>query len=134
MGTENKDDSKPAFSWTDHKTGGIAAAIMLVASMLSTGGLHLVSEKAVHDPDCVSKSTFEREKALIEERVNSRDQSLNIEIRDRIDTRLDSRLSYEMSTVREELRRNQTRLDALLEQTARMSAILDGTNPGTVTR
>ena len=133
MGTESKDDSKPAFSWTDHKTGGVAAAIMLVASMLSTGGFHLVSEKAT-DPDCVSKSTFDREKALIEERVNSRDQSLNIEIRDRIDTRLDSRLSYEMSTVREELRRNQTRLDALLEQTARMSAILDGKQPGTVTR
>jgi hypothetical protein len=120
MGTEDKDVSQPAFSWKDHKTGGVAAAIMVLASALSAGGFHVVTGK-VTDPGYMTKSAFESSLALIEEKANGVHQAMNIEFRDRID----NRFSYEMSAVREELRRNQTRLDELLEQTARMSAILD---------
>jgi hypothetical protein len=121
MGTEDKDVSQPAFSWKDHKTGGVAAAIMLIASALSAGGFHVVTGKAA-DPGYVTKSALENSLSLLEQKANGMHQAMHIEFRDRID----NRVSAEMSAVREELRRNQIRLDELLERTARMSAILDG--------
>jgi hypothetical protein len=113
------DDNQARFQWKDPKQGGIAATIILIASILTSGGATLVVDK--HIDDYVSKDDLARERQSILEVEDGRHQQLTIELRERID----DRIRAEVSTVRSELQRNRERLDKLLEQTAKMSALVE---------
>jgi len=117
---EDKSDKDVTPAWRDPKQGGILAAIALASGLLSSAGIQFVDRDNVF-----TQHDFDREKAALIQYGDYKCQEWAVKAKQEIKSEISAQNRDDMRAIRDEITRNRSRLDQLLESTARLSAIME---------
>lgn len=102
--------------WKDPKQGGILATLALLGGIISSAGYQVIDRK-----DAFTQHDFDREKATLTQYADAK----HAELAAKIKAEMEGQVRDEMRVIRDEITRNRSRLDQLLETTAKMSALVE---------